>query len=284
MHYEFSDSTSHSLLLLTDDPAQFYHTRIKDRSLISIIWNRNANAESFEIDYSTIILQPGQLTTTTYLQNVFIPAGATLTIFSFNREFYCISDHDYEVSCNGILFFGTQKPPIITIPSEEDKKFDSLLDVFKDEFETKDNIQGEMLQMLLKRLIIKCTRLAKEQLVSRELGNHQIDIIRQFNVLVDLHFAKKKKVSDYAQMLNRSSKTLANLFLMYNQKSPHQIIHERITLEARRLLTYTDKSSKEIAFELGFDEVSAFNKLFKRIMKISPGTFRQSKILQRREV
>lgn len=280
MYLEFCDDTLQSLLLLTDDPAKVSDTYLKDRSLISIIWNRSDSAATFTVDYTTITLQPGQLTTTTYLQNVNITPGTLLTLFSFNREFYCISDHDHEVSCNGILFFGTQQLPIITIPPLEDKKFDSLLDIFKDEFETKDNIQGEMLQMLLKRLIIKCTRLAKDQLISKEFNLSQIDVIRRFNVLVDTHYKTVKQVSAYADMLNKSPKTLSNLFALYSQKSPLAMIHERIILEARRLLTYTDKSTKEIAFELGFDEVSSFNKMFKRMMNISPGDFRGLKVLQ----
>lgn len=278
MHYEFKDKALQSLLWLTDQPYNVSDALFKQHSLISVIWNRSTTAMSFEVDYATVTLAPGQLTTTTYLQNVNIPSAARLTIFTFNREFYCISDHDHEVSCNGILFFGTQKLPIITISTVEEKKFESLMDVFKDEFETKDNIQGEMLQMLLKRLIIKCTRLAKEQLISKELDHSQIDLIRKYNVLVDMHYKSIKQVAVYADMLNKSPKTLSNLFAMYNQKSPLVMIHERIILEARRLLTYTDKSTKEIAFELGFEEVTSFNKMFKRIMNISPGEFRNKKI------
>ena len=132
-----------------------------------------------------------------------------------------------------------------------------------------------MLQMLLKRLIIKCTRLAKEQLITKTLDNQQIDLIRQFNVLVDLNFKTKRTVRDYAELLNRSPKTLSNLFGKYNQKSPLQIIHERIILEARRLLSYTDLSSKEIAYELGFEEVTPFNKMFKKITDSSPSEFKK---------
>jgi AraC-like DNA-binding protein len=52
-------------------------------------------------------------------------------------------------------------------------------------------------------------------------------------------------------MLNKSPKTLSNLFKKYNEKSPLQIIQDRTILEARRLLRYSDKSIKEIAYEIG---------------------------------
>ncbi|MEM8895488.1 MAG: AraC family transcriptional regulator, partial [Bacteroidota bacterium] len=220
--------------------------------LISLIWNISDQPVTILVDDREILLEPDMLTTTTYLQVVTIgPDTQGLLGFSFNREFYCIQDHDHEVSCNGVLFLGTQEPPLIQLDKAESQKFNMLFEVFKDEFETKDNIQGEMLRMLLKRLIIKTTRLAKAQLITSDLDEGQVDTIRKFNVLVDLHYREKKQVADYADLLFKSPKTLSNLFAKYNQKSPLQIIHERIILEAKRLLLYTDKSGKEIAHELG---------------------------------
>lgn len=244
--------------------------------LIDILWNRNEEPITIYKDDMPITLHQNQLTTNTYLQKVrFEPKNKPLVGFNFNREFYCIRDHDEEVSCNGIIFFGTQDPPIITLSDEESKKFETLLEVFIDEFTTRDNIQGEMLIMLLKRLIIKTTRLAKEQLIPVELKENQVDLIRKFNVLVDMHYKSKKQVADYADLLFKSPKTLSNLFAKYNQKSPLQIIHERIVLEAKRLLLYTDKTAKEIAFELGFDEVATFHKLFKKVIGKTPQNFKK---------
>jgi len=198
-----------------------------------------------------------------------------LTAFIFNREFYCLADHDSEVSCNGILFYGTQDTPVITIPNEQVLKFNSLLEVFVDEFNTPDKIQGDMLQMLLKRLMIICTRLAKEQLILKKIDNSQIDTLRRFNFLVDIHFKTKRQVSDYADLLNKSPKTLSNLFSLYSQKTPQQIIHERVALEAKRLLHFSEKNAKEIAFELGFEAPTHFSKFFKKIVGFSPSEYRE---------
>ena len=131
-----------------------------------------------------------------------------------------------------------------------------------------------MLQMLLKRLIIICTRLAKQQLIVKTLDNDQIDIIRKFNVLVDTNFKSKRKVGDYADMLFKSPKTLSNLFAIYNQKSPQQIILERVALEAKRLISFSDKQNQEIAFELGFNDPAHFSRFFKKMTSYSPTEFR----------
>jgi AraC family 4-hydroxyphenylacetate 3-monooxygenase operon regulatory protein len=277
MYHKFSEPKLNAQLLLTDNIGLISDDKSLADGLIHIIWNRSNNEVKFHIDNTPVRLLSGQITTCTYLQKVHfkIPTPA-LTIFSFNREFYCINDHDHEVSCNGIIFFGTQELPIITPGESETAKLEMLLNVFIDEFGERDNIQGEMLQMLLKRLIIKCTRLARAQHVTQSMDNDQVDIVRKFNVLVDTHYKTKKQVGEYAEMLYKSPKTLANLFSLYNDKTPLRIIHERIVLEAKRLLLFTDQTSKEIAYGLGFDDISAFNKMFKKITGFSPTNYKKS--------
>ena len=248
------------------------------KGVIKIIWNQKEKPVNIEIDgILPWALLPNQVITCTYFHHVAFPQGAPgLSAIFFNREFYCIADHDSEVSCNGILFFGTQDIPIITLDEKHHRKFVLLLEVILDELQTKDNIQGEMLQMLLKRWIIICTRLAKEQLIVKSLKDSQIDIIRQYNFLVDIHFRSKKKVKDYAEMLNKSPKTLSNLFSVYNQQSPQQIIQERVVLEAKRLIRFTDKQTQEIAYELGFEDPAHFSRYFKKVAKVSPSIYRES--------
>ena len=278
MKYEFYSSSAKSILGLTEDIARDWNQFTITERTIKIIWNRNKATTRFIVDDYEVALAPNQLVTLTYLQQVsFSDDVPPLTAFTFNKEFYCISDHDHEVSCNGILFFGTQDLPIITIPEDQELKFNTLYAIFVDEFTTPDQIQGDMLQMLLKRLIIIATRLAKTQLIVQKLDNDQIDVIRKFNVLVDEHYKTKRKVSDYADLLFKSPKTLSNLFGIYNQKSPQQLIQERIALEARRMLHFTGLQNQEIAYELGFNDPAHFSKFFKKMTGFSPTEYRDSK-------
>ncbi len=277
MKYEYKDSRLGAILGFTEDIKKDQKRFSITAKTIKFLWNRNDCPLTIQIDGMDLELEPNQIVTVTYLQHVsYSETELPLSAILFNREFYCVFDHDSEVSCNGILFFGTQDIPIITIPKDQLNKFNLLHDMFIEEFSTPDNIQGDMLQMLLKRLIIMSTRLAKEQLIVKTLGNDQIDTIRRFNFLVDLHYKTKRKVSDYAEMLYKSPKTLSNLFSIYNQKSPQQIILERIALEAKRLINYTDKQNQEIAYELGFNDPAHFSRFFKKMTQMTPSEYREN--------
>jgi AraC-like DNA-binding protein len=277
MKHEYHDHKLGALLGLTDDIKKDIGYFANTSNTIKFLWNRNDKSVELKIDDFSLELKPNQLITVTYLQHVSYTASEMpITAFLFNREFYCISDHDSEVSCNGILFFGTQDLPIIEIPEEQKKRFDLLYEVFVEEFSKPDKIQGDMLQMLLKRLIIMSTRLAKEQLIVKELNNDQIEVIRKFNFLVDIHYRTKRKVSDYADLLFKSPKTLSNLFSIYNQKSPQQIILNRLALEAKRLIHFTDKQNQEIAYELGFNDPAHFSRFFKKMTEFTPSEYRQN--------
>ena len=276
MKFKYTDTKVDSVFGMTDDIKKHLTYFNTNKDTISILWNQNNTPVTLEIDNTIVELHPNQLITTTYLHYVsYQKTEKPLTAFMFNRPFYCIRDHDSEVSCNGILFFGTQELPIVTIPKEQERKFSTLYEIFIDEFSTSDKIQGDMLQMLLKRLIIICTRLAKEQLTLKKLNNEQIDIVRRFNVLVDEHFKTKRKVSDYADLLFKSPKTLSNIFALYNQNSPQQIILSRIALEAKRLMNFTNKQNQEIAYDLGFNDPAHFSSFFKKMTNYSPTQYRE---------
>lgn len=242
------------------------------------LWNDGQHPVHVLIDEQKVELQPDHLLCTTYLHKVQIDnSDVGLRSLFFNREFYCVHTYDSEVSCNGLLFFGSNSSPVLKLELEETERLRTLFSVLEEEFSIADSNQEEMLRILLKRLIIRCTRLAKKQILKSDEKQSDIDLIRTFNVLVEEHFKTKKSVSEYAELMYKSPKTITNVFGKYSEDTPLQVIHKRVIMEAKRLLFYTDKSVKEIGFELGYSDPAQFSKLFKNVVGMTTTKFKERK-------
>ncbi len=198
-------------------------------------------------------------------------------LIKFNRPFFCVLDHDSEVGCKGILFYGSSTLPVINLDEAAKAKLEALWNVFSMEMkEAQDTLQLEMLQMLLKRFLILCTRFYSSQIDLDQMDSQKSNLVREYNFLVEMHFREKHQVADYADLLFKSPKTISNAFSKLGEKSPLSYIHDRITLEARRLLGYTDKSVKEIGYELGFEDIQSFSRFFKKNDGCSPSDYREN--------
>jgi len=274
MNHTFKEFSTNATFRIGNEADLKSFSKAQQTELYTFIW---ANTEAIElvIDSLPFTIQPHSILALTPIQYLQYISGTDAIVYQFNREFYCIKDHDQEVSCVGILFFGNTNIPIIHLNNKEQQKFKTLHEVFIDELETQDNIQAEMLRMLMARFIIKSTRLlkAKEGIVETPKSS-KVDLLREYNFLVEQHFKKEHSVSFYADKLFRSPKTLSNNFAKLN-RSPLQIIHQRVILEAKRLLTYTDKTTKEIAYEVGFDDASHLSRLFKKHTSQSPSDYKK---------
>jgi len=187
-----------------------------------------------------------------------------LIAWQFNRDFYCIMQHDAEVGCVGFLFYGIRHPFFISLTDEEVAAISLIQQLCLEDMIVHDTMQGEMLRTLLKRLIIRVTRIGKKQTVQHEkFTEDKNDLIRNFNLLLECNYKTQHEVRYYAQVMNKSPKTLCNLFAICNYDPPSKCIQNRIVLEAKRYLNYTDKSAKEVADALGFVSTAHFSKFFK---------------------
>lgn len=241
---------------------------------LTIFWNLEDDA-CLSIDGIEYLLKHNQIIFLTEFHKLQVERINESRLLRFNRPFYCIN-HNSDDDCNGILFFGASQVPIIQLPEHEVDNFEVLWKMLHKEMQLKDDMQIEMLRTMLKQLVIHCTRLHKEQNKTISFEKGKLDIVRKFNSLVEMYYKTKHGVAEYADLLNKSPKTLCNLFLQYNQKTPLQIIQERILLEARRLLHYTERTIKDITYELGFEDIQTFSRFFKNKEGISPKEFRET--------
>ena len=255
-----------------------YHERAslqRDKTLYKFIWVQSGTL-TLEIDHIPMRLEKDEIVTLTPLHHLEVKEvdGEYLT-FVFNSNFYCIYGHDNEVSCNGFLFYGSSQVMRLALSAGQSSNLHDIVRIFRQESVIHDNLQEEMLRIVLKRFIITCTRIARQRFGVGQEKEKTFEIIRQYYVLVDRHFKEKKQVQDYADILCRSPKTLSNLFSTCGLPSPLRVIHDRIEAEAMRLLLYTHKSAKEISSILGFEDLSAFSRFFKKMTGESVSDYRK---------
>lgn len=97
----------------------------------------------------------------------------------------------------------------------------------------------------------------------------------RFHMLVDKYYKTQKNVAFYADELCITPNYLGVICRKQYTISPLEFIKERIILEAKNLLHSSDKSIKEIAFELGFQNFSHFSYLFRVKTGSTPKNYRK---------
>ncbi|WP_080777589.1 helix-turn-helix domain-containing protein [Chryseobacterium phocaeense] len=197
----------------------------------------------------------------------------------YNRDFYCIQIHDKEVACDGLLFHNVFEIPFVELDDLETSEIKNLFHHIKDELVWKDSSAEEMMRTYVKQIIIRATRNWKKQHLSNgiiKIPGSELDVFRDFSRYLEIHFRKKHNVAEYAELLHLAPKTLTHKFKSLNLESPNQLIINRILLEAKRLLFYTDKPVKEIAYDLGYEDPAYFNRLFTNKTGSTPSNFKKN--------
>ncbi|WP_223649692.1 helix-turn-helix domain-containing protein [Hymenobacter psoromatis] len=100
-------------------------------------------------------------------------------------------------------------------------------------------------------------------------------LLRAYQARIEACFREQHELGAYAAQLHLSAGHLSEVVKAQSGKPAIKHLHERLVLEARRLLVYTPLSHKEIAFDLGFAEPSYFSRFFKRETGLSPAQYRR---------
>lgn len=98
---------------------------------------------------------------------------------------------------------------------------------------------------------------------------------RQFPIDENHPNIKLRSASDFANQLNVHVNHLNRAVKEITQKTTTQIIAERILQEAKIMLKQSNWNISEIAYSLGFQEVTHFNNFFKKHTELSPVKFRK---------
>lgn len=103
-------------------------------------------------------------------------------------------------------------------------------------------------------------------------------ITKAFKSSLEKNFMNIKSPTAYAEALNISTPYLNECVKTITGYPVSNHIQQRVILEAKRLLYHSDKSVKEIAGELGYDDYSYFTRLFVKVTGMTPLAFRNKNL------
>lgn len=193
----------------------------------------------------------------------------------FHGDFYCIEYHKKEVACNGLLFNNIYQQPYVNLKEKDFTELDYILGKLIAELENRSSYAMAVVRSYLQLILALCSKIKSEENLVHEEKNLHHPLI-QFKELLENNFRKERQPSFYADQMNISPNNFSKLCKLYFLKTPSTLIHERVILEAKKLIHLSYKSMKQIAAELNFDDENYFSRYFKKHTGITPTAFREN--------
>jgi AraC-type DNA-binding domain-containing proteins len=194
-------------------------------------------------------------------------------VVNFNESFFTAICHDPHFIESFPLFNAVSGSPANRLDEECHSEAEALLAQMLQEFQNDREYKAEMLRAMLLQLIVMLSR-RLPRLVQPMVSRHQMNVLRQFERLIEAHFREKRLPREYAEMLYITPNHLNALVSAALGKSAGELIRERVLLEAKRLLVNSDLNISQIASELNFEDNAYFARFFKKHTGVSPEAFR----------
>lgn len=168
------------------------------------------------------------------------------------------------------------------LSEKEEKLLIDILQNIQQEYHSNiDKYSKNIIISHIEALLNYAERYYNRQFITREKANHQI--LEGVEALLTNYFNNEKLMSNglptvqlIAGQLNISPKYLSNILRLLTGQNTQQHIHEKLIAKAKEKLSTTDLSISEIAYDLGFEHLQSFSKLFKSKTNLSPLAFRKS--------
>ncbi|GAB4019784.1 helix-turn-helix domain-containing protein [Spirosoma koreense] len=209
------------------------------------------------------------------------------SIFSYRNPsadysgYYCLFDGTFLEPMRKNLeysfpFFDAQGVSSFLLSNPELAKFVQLMWEIDGELKADQADKRQAVQHYLSLMLIAAKRAYQRQMPQPLAISEPYNLVAVYTKLVSLHFLQKRKVADYATMMNVTPNHLNKIIKQYTNQTASSKISQMLLLEAKARLRYTQQSIAELAYELGFSDPSAFNRFFKKQTNSTPLSFRTS--------
>lgn len=240
-----------------------------------IIWLRSgrghvrSDLRSFPITPRTLfITSPGQIHAWE------LEGDARGEIASFSEEFFAVTSDQPGLLAKMPFLYAGPLDPILHLDAREGRRIDRVFSQLHGEAAEPAPGRDDLVRAYL-TILLTLARQAFDRRNPEATAAPTADLLsRRFRLALEEHFPRLVEVGDFAELL-RVSRTHLNYHLQRETgRSASAIIHERIVLEAKRLLAHTSLPVAQIAYRLGFQDPSYFGRFFRRSTGQTPGEFR----------
>jgi len=179
-------------------------------------------------------------------------------------------------------FFDYAANEALHLSEKEETMIVNILKFIEQEYHSNiDKFSDNVIIAQLELLFSYSERFYNRQFLTRKKVNHQIltrleEMLNQYFVTENLKEKGLPSVQLIAETLNVSPNYLSSLLKVLTGKSTQQHIQDKLIDKAKEILSTTDLSVSEIAYQLGFEYSQSFSTLFKSKTNFSPLKFRQS--------
>jgi len=172
------------------------------------------------------------------------------------------------------FFSSVSYPRVLYIDHDQQNFLKSLFLKMLNESTSDEWHKEQYILSLITQVYIEVNRmLGKLNKINNDnYGTYMIHF-QNFENLVEKNFKQEKSPSKYAEWLNITPKHLNRVTQTAIHKTTIEVISERVILEAKRMLMYTDNNFNEIAYLLGYDDYSHFVRIFKKKEGMTPSEF-----------
>lgn len=162
---------------------------------------------------------------------------------------------------------------------ESKRRIATLVAQINEEYRQPAPARARMLEALIQALTVALSRLQDTASLSSRSTRHPQERghrhMANYQALIEAQFRRQPSVEQFADQLGMSSAHLNTLCRRLAGRSALQLLHERLLLEAKRQLIYTNMTVSQVSESLGFSEPAYFTRFFKRLTGLAPRDFRR---------
>ena len=195
----------------------------------------------------------------------------------FTRDFYSLDTFHQDLLFNLPFFNNQMMLPVLDLEPDDFEDILQLINLIKKERRSGTMMTKEILRSYLQVFLLKCQQFYIKKFAEQvKMHDPYFAQVQKFITLVEKNFMELHLVQDYARLMSISPGVLNKNVKKITGNTAGEIIMDRLMLQARRLLMYTDLSNKEISFRLNYNDPSYFSRLFRKKTSLSPSAFRSA--------